>query len=114
MLFDGQGLAELSKAVDRVDALTADNAIADERGRRLERELAAMGEELNQAAVEQEQAVADRDERIADLVAQLEEVFDASAEEQEPPTPMALGEIPSGDELAAELQEFLQQRPEED
>ena len=48
------------------------------------------------------------------MVAQLEEVFDASADQQEPPTPMALGEIPSGDELAAELQEFLQQRPEDD
>jgi hypothetical protein len=48
------------------------------------------------------------------MVTQLEEVFDSSAEEQEPPTPMTLGEIPSGDELAAELQEFLQQRPDED
>ena len=49
-----------------------------------------------------------------EMVRQLEEVFDSSAPEDDPPTPIGLGEIPSGDELAAELQEFLQQRPEED
>lgn len=48
------------------------------------------------------------------MVTQLEEVFDSTAEEDEPPTPMTIGELPSGDELAAELQEFLQHRPEED
>ncbi|MCP4436680.1 MAG: PAC2 family protein [Actinomycetia bacterium] len=49
-----------------------------------------------------------------EMVRQLEEVFDTTSPDDEPPTPIGLGEMPSGDELAAELQEFLQQRPEED
>lgn len=46
------------------------------------------------------------------MVRQLEEVVDNA--EAEPEGPLELGELPSGDELAAELQEFLRQRPEDD
>lgn len=49
-----------------------------------------------------------------EMVRQLEEVVDSSAPAEEPGTPMAMGDLPSGDELAAELQEFLKQRPEDD
>ena len=49
-----------------------------------------------------------------EMVRQLEEVVDSSAPTEEPSTPMGMGDLPSGDELAAELQEFLKQRPEDD
>ncbi len=48
------------------------------------------------------------------MVRQLEEVVDTAQPEDEPQAPMTIGELPSGDELAAELQEFLQQRPDDD
>jgi len=46
------------------------------------------------------------------MVRQLEEVADAAEPETE--APLGLSDLPSGDELAAELQEYLRQRPETD
>lgn len=46
------------------------------------------------------------------MVRQLEEVADSAEADSE--GPLALGNLPSGDELAAELQEFLRERPEDD
>jgi hypothetical protein len=46
------------------------------------------------------------------MVRQLEEIVD-TAEPTETQTPLDLGGLPSGDELAAELQEFLRQRPDD-
>ena len=49
-----------------------------------------------------------------EMVRQLEEVVDTAEPAEQPDTPMGMGDLPSGDELAAELQEFLNQRPEDD
>ncbi len=48
------------------------------------------------------------------MVRQLEEVVDSATPDDQAQTPLDLGGLPSGDELAAELQEFLRQRPEDD
>lgn len=58
--------------------------------------------------------VAENPEHVA-MVHQLEEVFDSGVGGPERDAPLlGLGDLPSGDELAAELQEFLRQRPDED
>ena len=44
------------------------------------------------------------------MVRQLEQVADTAEPEQD--APLGMGDLPSGDELAAELQEFLRQRPD--
>lgn len=58
--------------------------------------------------------VAGNPEHMA-MVRQLEEVSDSGlgGPEAEAPT-LGLGDLPSGDELAAELQEFLRQRPDDE
>jgi hypothetical protein len=48
------------------------------------------------------------------MVAQLEEFADQGGSEVEDAPTIGFDRIPSGDELAAELQEFLQQRPDDD
>jgi hypothetical protein len=49
------------------------------------------------------------------MVQQLEQVVDAGIGGPDADAPvLGLGDLPSGDELAAELQEFLNQRPDED
>lgn len=45
------------------------------------------------------------------MVRQLEEVVDSAAPADE--SPLGMGDLPTGDELAAELQEFLRRRPED-
>jgi hypothetical protein len=49
------------------------------------------------------------------MVQQLEQVVDSGIGGPDADAPvLGLGDLPSGDELAAELQEFLNQRPDED
>ena len=48
------------------------------------------------------------------MVAQLEEFMDQGLGDPEDAPTFGFDRIPSGDELAAELQEFLQQRPDDD
>lgn len=48
------------------------------------------------------------------MVQQLETVMDATEPSDENVGPINIGEIPSGDELAAEFQRFLQERPDDD
>lgn len=58
--------------------------------------------------------VADNPEHLA-MVRQLEEVADAGIGGPEAGAPnLDFGDLPSGDELAAELQEFLRERPEDE
>lgn len=46
------------------------------------------------------------------MVRQLEQVADTAEPEED--APLGMGDLPSGDELAAELQEFLRQRPDDE
>lgn len=48
------------------------------------------------------------------MVQQLETMMDAAEPSDENVGPINIGDIPSGDELAAEFQRFLQERPEDD
>ncbi len=48
------------------------------------------------------------------MVHQLETVIDTAEPTEDPAGPITIGEIPSGDELAAEFQRFLEERPDSD
>lgn len=57
--------------------------------------------------------VAENPEHLA-MVRQLETVMDTAEPTDENVGPINIGDIPSGDELAAEFQRFLEERPDED
>jgi hypothetical protein len=85
------------------------------------REVAALDVDTGQLAADAaatrdrlDRLVAENPEHEA-MVHQLEQVVDAGIGGPDAEAPvLGLGDLPSGDELAAELQEFLNQRPDED